>query len=75
VTERYESLLSLNSLLPFRVPSFGTEGPPQKMNTVGIPFIKVVGANPLGIRVAVLADMSRSRSVALVVAAGVMFHS
>lgn len=42
--------------------------------SVGIPFALVEGANPFGVRVAVLADINGAGSVALVVAALVMFH-
>ena len=46
----------------------------KKASTVGIPFVSVVVANPLGVRVAVLTNENDARSVALVVAAVVMFH-
>jgi hypothetical protein len=42
--------------------------------SVGIPFVTVVLAYPLGIRVAVLTNENDARSVALVVAAVMMFH-
>lgn len=41
--------------------------------TVGFPFVVVVIANPLCVRVAVLTNENGARSVALVVAAIVMF--
>jgi ribosomal protein S2 len=46
----------------------------DEASTVGIPFVAVVCAYPLGIRVAVLTNENDARSVALVVAAVVMFH-
>jgi hypothetical protein len=46
----------------------------NETGSVGIPFALVEDANPVGIRVAVRADKDRSRFVALVVAAVVMFH-
>jgi ribosomal protein S2 len=47
----------------------------KKASTVAVPFVAVVSTNPLGIRVAVLTNENDARSVALVVAAVVMFHS
>jgi hypothetical protein len=45
----------------------------DKTGSVGIPFALVENANPVGFRVAVLADVNGARSVALEVAA-VVFH-
>lgn len=45
----------------------------EETGSVDIPFVAVKAANPLGIRVAVLADVNGARSVAFV-AAVVMFH-
>ena len=46
----------------------------EEASTVGIPPVAMVGANQLGVRVAVLADVNGARSFAFVVAAVVMFH-
>ena len=47
----------------------------DEASTVGIPFIAVKLANPLSLRIAVLADVNGARSVAVVVAAVVILHN
>jgi hypothetical protein len=46
----------------------------DETGSVGIPLVAVKAANPLGIRVAVLADVNGARSDASVIAALVSFH-